>query len=406
MGARLRYDRVEFDRASIREAADGSLVIRGRFARTGLQTYHNDDGSERVEYRSDAEVRASAPTFEGKGLTDLHPRRMVSPDNWRDVGRGHLQGVTYVAAKSDGDEGWLEGDFHVKSRDLIDAIKRGDRSELSAGYYADEDPTPGNYRGQPYHARQTGIVANHVAVLPSGTARAGRGARLLLDSNGNQLPPGDRRDGLTMERQMDEFEVVLGGVTFKVKADATARQALTAHLAQAQGLQAAVDTQRSRADSEAARVATLTTERDAAKGRADAASAEVADLKAKLADATDQKRIDARVRARADLVEKARRLGGPDVDVEGTDLEIKVRALDAFGVRLDDEQRKSSAYVDARVDAALERLVELEDSGELTVHDALDYVTHSQRSNRADPLRAVWDARDRMLARAEEGGSK
>jgi hypothetical protein len=180
-------------------------------------------------------------------------------------------------------------------------------------------------------------VGNHVAALPFGTARAGRGARLILDSNGNQLPP--YGEGLTQEKKMNESEIA-----------------------------EAVKAARSDADS--------------AKAKADALEAEVATLKAKLAEATDPARIDALARARADLVETVRRLAGPEVDTSGSDHEIRVRALDAIGVKLTDEQKTSEAYVLARVDAALEYV---SDGDGVTVADAIDPTPRAQAA-KSDPL--------------------
>ena len=354
MGA-LRYDRVILDRQTARRAADGSLIVRGRFARTGLQTYHNPDGSERIEYRSPAEVRASAATFEGKSFTDLHPGSMVTPSNWTQLARGHVQDISWVADGPDG-EGWLEGDFHAKASDLIDQIERGDRSELSAGYFCDENPEAGEYKGQRYHCSQVGIVGNHVAALAPGNARAGRAARLILDDTGNQLPPGsDAPVNPGRETPMDE--------------KATAE------------------------------IAGLKAQADSANGRADALALEVEDLKSKLADATDPAKIDARVKARADLIDRARKLAGPEAVTDGSDREIKLRALEAVGVKLTDEQRTSDAYIDARLDAAIERQQELIDSGEITMRDVLDHGATEQTST--DPLDAVFAARRRYIDRRD-----
>ena len=41
--------------------ADGTMVVEGNLARTGVQTYYNKDGSKRVEYRPEEEVFAPAP---------------------------------------------------------------------------------------------------------------------------------------------------------------------------------------------------------------------------------------------------------------------------------------------------------------------------------------------------------
>jgi len=336
--ALARYDRIVLDYESRRRSADGSLVVPGRFARTGLQSYEQHDGTARVEYRSREEVVASAPTYEGVTVTDLHPAGMVDASSWASVARGHVQGIHVV----DGDDGeaWLEGVFYVKDGELADRIERGERPELSAGYYADEDPTPGEYKGRPYHARQTGIVANHVAAIPDGTARAGRGARLLLDSTGDQTPPG-------------------GGVEVDSMED--------------QG-----------------RLDAMTAERDQLRARLDSLEAEAAGLKRDLATAQDPARMDAAIKSRLALVDQARRLGG--TEITGTDDEIRRRALEAVGVKLAAD--RSAAYVEARFDAELERI------SEDTMGEAIGAVVHDQRPA-TDPLAAVWAARDRYLDRVD-----
>jgi len=336
-----RYDLITLDYGAQRRSADGSLVVRGRFARTGLQTYRNEDGSERIEYRAPDEVSSSAPTFEGVAVTDTHPAGMVNAKSWSSLARGHVQNISLTSDGPDG-ESWLEGDFHFKDAALIDRIERGERPELSAGYFCDEDATPGEYRGKPYHFSQRGITGNHVASIPGGTARAGREARLLLDSNGNQIPPDGGVEKET--KNMDEHETKL---------------------------------------------VALTSERDQLKARTDALTAEVDQLKAKLAEANDPKRIDAAVRARFDLVDRARKLGGAEMDVSGSDADIRVRALNAVGVKVDG---RSDAYVEARMDAELERI-----DSENTVADAIDTAPHGQPAE-ADWLQSVWDARDRMIA--------
>lgn len=337
-----RFDRVVLDYQARKRAADGSLVVPGRFARTGLQAYRNEDGSDRIEYRPPDAVSASAPTFEGVAITDLHPTTMVDAANWRDVARGHVQGVSFV----DGPEGesWLEGSFHVKALDLIDAIERGERPELSAGYFCDEVREPGEYKGQKYHCSQAGIVGNHVASIPSGTARAGREARLLLDSTGNQAPPWtDGKEGEDMAEHDSEFT-------------------------------------------------TLATERDGLRAKVDSLAAEVDALKAKLSEASDPGKLEAAVKARVELVDRARKLGGPTMDTTGSDRDIRARALEAVGVKTDG---RSDAYVEARLDAEIERMAQ-----GTTIAEAVGEVTREQREKQ-DWLAPVWAARDAYLARLD-----
>ena len=55
MGQAIRYDRASID-PSWEETPEGYLRIKATFARTGLQRYRRQDGTEAVEYRPEEEV--------------------------------------------------------------------------------------------------------------------------------------------------------------------------------------------------------------------------------------------------------------------------------------------------------------------------------------------------------------
>ncbi|MFA5123321.1 DUF2213 domain-containing protein [Zavarzinia sp.] len=401
---KLRFDRVVLDYSARRRAADGSLIVPGQFARSGLQTYRNPDGSERIEYRPAAMVRASASTFEGVSITDEHPGTFVNADNWTQLAKGHLQNVEAV---DDDGETWLRGQFHFKARDLIDRVERGEKPELSGGYFADEVPIPGEYKGQPYHCEQADVVGNHVASIAQGTARAGRGARLLLDSTGNQLPPGGdespagvRRDG--KEKQMNEFELKLGGIPFRFTADATARAALEQELEHGRQARADGDT---RVAEVQRKVDALTAERDREKGRADSASGTVDSLTAELADARDPAKLDARAAARSELVRQALALGAkrdalrPKDGKAPTDREIRIAGLRAAGVKVD--AKASDEWIAGALEAEARHQDALERAGVRTVADLADDAVSVDDDERedSDPMQPLWDARDRAARR-------
>lgn len=376
------YDTVTLDVGSKRRAADSTLIVRGRFARTGVQTYDNGDGTTRAEYRSEEEVQRSASSFEGLTVTDLHPSvggGMVTPARWRELARGHLQDAVFV-------DGWLEGDFYIPDTELAARVEDGSRRELSAGYFttpvADVGTAPD---GTPYELRQTAIIGNHVAALPAGAARAGREARLLFDSIAAAMP----HDAADEEgRLMDEIKITIGGITYMVKADSSAGQALTQELA---------------------RIPALEAERDQAQAKADAASeAEVKATKA-LADATDPAKLSELVLARADLVAKATKLAGrPFTGEPGegpkldglTDTQIRSAALKLAGRDVDG---RSDAYVEAAFDLALEAASVMDEADGPLVRDALAGA-QAATGEAAGNLAVLWDARDRYLKKEDRHG--
>ena len=382
-GMSLRFDRFVLDAGSRRRAEDGALIVTGRLSRTGIQSYNQGDGTRRREFRPDAEVfdADSIASFDGVTITDLHPESgVVTPDTFNNLSKGHIQNP-----RKDGDH--LAADFYIHDANLIQAVEGGHRSELSAGYFAVLDLTPGEYHGQKYDAIQRRIRANHVALLPKGMARAGRSAKLLLDSNGNQLPPQihvNQQDGGPLpppeDRNMDEFTVIIDGITYVLKGDATARQVVPRQIQDASA---------------------LVRERDGLQAKLDAATEENAKLKADLDAAQDPARIDSMVKERAELIEKARKLGGKDLDCSGSTRAIQERAL---ATRKIDCSGKSDDYIAARFDAALEALPAQTGNNGTTINDAVSRLTANtpQPHQRVDHslLRA---ARARYIAR--QGGN-
>jgi hypothetical protein len=171
-----RTDRVAI--ADTRRTAAGVLIVPASVSRTGLQKYRRADGRESVEFRSEAEVFSadSLATLRGAVVTvghteDQHPR-----------GAGLASDRDPTRAKRDGED-FVETELLVTDAAVAERVERKDLTEISLGYFADLDPTPGEYKGQRFDAQQKNIRIHHVALLPAGQARAGRQARIRLDGN-------------------------------------------------------------------------------------------------------------------------------------------------------------------------------------------------------------------------------
>ena len=326
----FRFDIYQIDPGKKRRSEDGALIVPGKLSKTGIQSYDTGDGS-RTEYRPADEVfnEESMRSFDGIVVTDLHPDSgLVTPSKFRDLARGHIQNP-----RKDGE--FVTADFYIHDRELIDLVELGQRTELSAGYFANLDFTPGEIDGISYDAIQRDIRGNHVATLPKGLARAGPEARLQLDSKGNQVFINDNQGINKEESKMDDFEVTINGIAYKFKADSSARSALLKSL---EDSKSDLDKERS--------------EKDKLQAKLDATAEDLNKTKEDLKTATDPARLDEMAKNRADFIGKAQLVGGENLDISGSDREIMIRALDSLKIKLTADH--SDDYIQARFDAALE----------------------------------------------------
>jgi hypothetical protein len=324
-----RFDRFVLDLAGSRHrrATDGCLVVPGRVARTGIQEYDDGIGGRRREYRPPEEVGSveSVASFDGASVTDLHPDSgLITPSTYRQLTRGHVQAPSFA-------DGWMTASFFVGDEELAKKVEAGERVEISAGYTADLDETPGvTPDGERYDAIQRNIRGNHVALLPAGTARAGREARLILDSaTYDQEAPRPRRDETVEEEKKDPEAEAKPAPAEEEKPAPTEEPE-----------EEVLDAKALKADLEAARA-----ELGTLKAQIDAVKAALADTTAK---------ADSEIERRLALIERASRVAGRPVKARASDEAIIREALVARGVKVD--AKAPRAYLDARLDAAAELL--------------------------------------------------
>lgn len=182
----LRFDVGRLDRA--RRTGAGGARVHGSLGRTGVQIYHDANGREIREYRSPDEVfsKEALDSLKGIPVTVGHPGA-VNAANWRDVARGHV-GDGPPGRRADGSLEWLEEQVVISDAPTLSKVDAGELVELSLGYTADVIDQPGVApNGERYDRVQKNIRFNHLALLQDGRARAGRGARLRLDSNGDEM---------------------------------------------------------------------------------------------------------------------------------------------------------------------------------------------------------------------------
>lgn len=302
----------------VRMTGDGYLAAVARVARSGIQEYLGSEVGRpdmpvvRV-YRPPEQVfdGATMKSFAHRPMTMEHPSEMVDASNWKK----HSVGYTGGEVVRDGDH--VVVPLILADQAAITAYNDKGVRELSMGYTADLVFSPGKTAsGEMYDAVQTNIRNNHLALV-----RRARGGEALHIGDTDQ-PQG------TADMPEQTRTIILDGLpVVTTDAGAAAIEKL-----QNDALKAASDFDARLAVKDAA-IDTLKAENDALKARV-----------------LDQSAIDARVRDRAELLDRARRVF--DTDYTGkTDQEVRsIAVAGKFGDAA--VEGKSPAYIEARFDMA------------------------------------------------------
>lgn len=378
-------DTVNLSDKGFTKTAEGYLDANVRTVRTGIQHYDGaslgrpDLGVVAV-YRPESEVFdiASLNTFARLPVTDDHPTGFVDAGNWKDL----AVGMTGESVLRDGE--FLKIGMRITDAATIAAIEAGKR-EVSAGYQSqitfEDGVTP---EGEPYQARQSNIVANHVAVVDR--ARAGSKARIGDSAQtwgGSPVTVTDRKEKPQMADLI--MKMVDGLQVQTTDAGGTAIDKLIADKAALQS-KALTDAQ--------THSATL-----------DAKDVELADRDAQIATLTagqlTDSALDAKVAERVSLLTDAK-LVAPDLVTDGlssVDIHKGAIAVAAPTLSMDG---KSDAYLAARFDGFVDAAKVAADADPL--QKLVDTGTGTKRVV-ADNVTDLQDKRDANLADAWKGKS-
>jgi len=303
--------------------SNGFLRIDGVAAKTGVLTYLKPDGSiVRELVTAETLFHADAlATLQGAPVTVGHPMvGLLNAENARAYSKGAVGAI-----KQDGTN--LAVSMTVTDSDAINAVNRGSR-QLSPGYTAVMDYTPGEFDGQRYDAIQVSRTYNHLAIVDS--ARGGPECKINLDGFScavevNQPP----------EEQPMPTVKLPNGATVEV-ADAST----------ASTIQSEFNSLQSRADAADAMVDKA--KYDELQGKYDAMAEEMAKLKESKEEKADADQIGAYI----GVIESARKLKA-DVEVKADGKYLEPAAIMAAALGIDATGR-SIEYIQGRFDSALE----------------------------------------------------
>jgi uncharacterized protein len=343
----MNVQRYDFAELQARVDADGFLHDTPIVGRVGIQEYRRADGTIQRELRLPEEVfhPDALQSAKGKPISVDHADGKVTKKNAHRVTIGTMLDVL----KQDGDN--VRADIVIHSPDSI-----GERRQLSLGYTAKLDETPGEHPvyGR-YDSIQREITVNHLSVVKS--ARAGPIARLNLDGNEDFSTPQEHAP-MTVKVKLDsgiEYDAVpeVAAELAKLRADASG---VAEQLKTIPQLQAKVD----------------------------ALEAETKGFDAKLEAAKAEGKVQAEARAKLDSTAAAFK-----VDTAGkTDREVKEAVI--LAVRKDAKlEGKDDLYIDAAFDMAIEL------KGDAAMATQRQAAQHNDGANKA---KTAADKRAEMIA--------
>ena len=403
-----RFDKGELSGAH--KTKEGYVYAEGYATRAGVFLYQDREGNIRRELRPPAEVGAaeSLASLARKPVTDLHPKEFVDASNIEEHGVGSVD--PEVVFEQDYADGFVRVKMTVSKKSAVDSLESG-RRELSCGYTAEMDETPGAWTDaagvtHKFDAIQRNIRYNHLALVDNG--RAGAHARLRLDSDAVRVS--DSPTTNETEQPMatppinDIATILIGGQ--KYRAD------------EYPAIQRAVLTQESRADSLAEELAEMAKKVAEYEIKMADMEKEMADIKAakdieegedepkpaELDEPEEEEESEDRkdwANERFTLIAYAKKLdleGFDDVRTVNLDnAEIK-RAI--VGTRFSDETLRTKQHVDAAFDLMAEEFKagDAEAPTKNPLADALLNGRSTTRSDRKDTF-SLADAQEKYDAR-------
>lgn len=311
--------------------------IPATIGRTGIQIYKDENGKDIREYRPPDEVfsDASLDSLRAAPVTRMHPSEFVDGRNWQALALGSVSDVAPDRLTIDKFE-FIRTDLLVFREDALEEIASKALVELSAGYTATLDHTPGiTPQGEPYDRVQRSIRYNHVALLPVGHARAGSEARLRLDGHQAII-----ETNLSDTIKDTMLKVILDGISYEAGSEShleAVKKHVDSATSRAEALSAANADLKSKLDAATQENAKLEGERDQLKQTLDAAPAL-------------ESLVAAELTFRSDMI----KILGADFDFAGkAHKDVKLAALEKLGAKIDasKEELWIDAYLQSRLDA-------------------------------------------------------
>jgi hypothetical protein len=205
-----------FIKDSMNRTPQGFLKVKARAVRTGIQNYVKNNKVVRV-LRTQDEVfnPESLATLKNVPITVGHPKDFVDVNNVKMYSVGNT--TDYLQQVKDGEEIFIETELIIQDLNTIDKVENGQLTEISAGYQARYEANL-NTLDNTYDEVQKNIVYNHIALLPTGTARAGRKARIQLTNDSLEMVYDSLDDEIIIKEVKKKMgKIKVSGIEFEVE---------------------------------------------------------------------------------------------------------------------------------------------------------------------------------------------
>lgn len=166
-----------------RETPEGFLRCTARILAERVMPYASSELSILPDGFDGDRIEMYVPLDEinnQEALSSLEGVNAVAGDHaWLDLSTIKDHSVGSVAGTPKVEDGYLVCDMLITDQNTVDQIKSGQLPEISAAYTADTVFEDGEFNNSPYHAKQTNLRFNHIAIIPAGHGRAGRDVRII-----------------------------------------------------------------------------------------------------------------------------------------------------------------------------------------------------------------------------------
>lgn len=173
---------IRIDRGEIKDWAyneeDGVLTADVKIIKSQVLPYR-DSGKTIYEFLPPEELKADSflNSIKSKPVTDEHPEDRVDFDNLGEHAKGTIHNNMPEVKENGQVEVWVKETIY--DADLIEAIRSGQKKQVSVGRLATIEEKSGEYNGVKYDRIQREMELNHLAHVPQG--RAGSDVEIKLD---------------------------------------------------------------------------------------------------------------------------------------------------------------------------------------------------------------------------------
>lgn len=381
-------DKIHLAKAKITD--DGFIEGEAVLTRAGIFKYITADGTVSRRFRPPEEVtkKAHLDSMKMMPITERHPtERWVDSKN----AKQHMVGQTGENVRVVSDRPIAS--IKILDHSAVEKVKSGELKELSLGYTAILDHTPGSFNGEQYDCVQRDMICNHLALVPHGRANAenqGEFAQInLCDSNDAILDS-------NVDDIFVDFNNVNGGTDMpnmvKITLDGIQYDAAPEVANALEKAKVATTEKQKQLDDAAVAYQKIKSDMEVLQGKHDVIADELKKAKAH----NDSLDITSLVKARVKVLDSARDIlteKEAEKIEDMSDLEIKKTVVKAMlpNINLDG---KNDLYIEACFDTCLD----LQPDKEAIASQRL--LAGAAGTKTVDEN----DARDRMIARMFNGG--